>query len=383
MSEYGHNKTTKKKQGWNVPEPKVRPETNSRERIDLNPEAFDRLIEQKGMMCKVYRTTYCPNVKSVDGAEHEIDCTICNGSGFIDLDPICTYVFIQAQELDKMPNVEGFVDGNTVMMTFPIGVEVQYFTKIELHDQRQVFPQRVLRKPGSLVDVLKYPACRVNALIGKDGTRYFQGIDFDLDFNGSVRWLTPGDQQLIAFSAVPDSGTFTLTFGGHTTTALQFNATAADVQAALRLLAGLDTVVVAGDFTAGFKVTYTGVDSPVALITSSSSLLNGVTAVMIAITNATLKARKPNNNKPYSIHYEAGVQYRAQMAIHANRYTQFATGSQIQHMKMPEQWYCTKEFLIKRNDKFSNLEIQQGPYDNHSITTEVGGTEAGDGEPTE
>lgn len=372
MSQYGHNKTTKKQPGWNVPEPKIRPEPTSRERVDINPEAFDRLIQQKGMMCKVYRTTYCPNVKSVDGAEHEIDCDICNGSGFIDLDPICTYVFIQAQELEKMPNIEGFVDGNTVMMTFPIGVEIQYFTKVELHDQRQVFPQRVLRKAGSLTDVLKYPACRVNAVIGKTGTRYYQGIDFDLDFNGSVRWLTPGDQQLISFSLVPDSGTFTLTFGGHTTAAIAFNASADDVQTALRTLAGLEEVVVAGDFPAGFKVTYTGVNSPVALITSSSSLLNGVTAVTIAITNATLKARKPNDNQPYAIHYEAGVQYRARAAIHANRYTQFATGSQIQQMKLPEQWYCTKEFLIKRTDKFTGEELQQGPFDKHVITGEDG-----------
>lgn len=375
MADYGHNNTTKKKQGWNVPEPKKRTEPNSRERVDLNPEAFDRLIEQKGMMCRVYRTTYCPNVKSVDGAEHEIDCQICNGSGFIDFDPICTYVFIQAQELDKMPQIEGFVDGNTVMMTFPIGVEMQYFTKVELHDQKQVFPQRVLRKEGSLVDVLKYPACRVNGLIGKTGIRYFQGIDFDLDFNGNVRWLTPGDQQLIAFSAVPDSGTFTLTFGGHTTTALPFGANAAAVEAALQLLEGLEEVTVSGDFTDGFKVTYTGVDSPVALITSSSSLLDGVTAVTITVTNATKKARKPNDNQPYTIHYEAHVTYRARAAIHANRYTQFATGDTVQQMKMPEQWYCTKEFLIKRTDAFTGVELQQGPYDKHVLTTETGGDE--------
>lgn len=381
MSKYGHNVTTQKKEGWSVPEPKVRPESNSFNRVDLDPSKFDLLIQQKGMMCRVYRTTYCPNVKSVDGAEHEIDCTICNGSGFIDFDPICTYVFIQHQELDKLPQIEGFVDGNTVMMTFPIGVEMQYFTKIELHDQRQVFPQRVLRNPDSLIDVLKYPACAVNGLIGKTGTRYYQGIDFELDLNGNVKWLTPGDQQLTAFSAIPDSGTFILTFAGNDTDALAFNATAADVQAALRELDGFADVVVSGDFTVGFKVTYVGVDSPVPMLTATSSLLNGVTAVTIMITNVTKKARKPNDSQPYAIHYQAGVVYRAKAAIHANRYTQYAQGSEVQQMKMPEQWYATKEFLIKRVDKLNGTELQQGPYDKHTIVIEDGGTSAGNGRP--
>jgi hypothetical protein len=363
---YGHNRTTKNKPGWQVRDPKVRPEPNSRERVDLNPEAFDRLIQQKGVAAKVYRTTYCPKVKSVDGAEHEIDCTLCNGSGFIDLDPICVPIYIQTQELDKLPQVEGFVDGNTVLITFPIGVEMQYFTKIELEDFTDVFPQRVLRKPGSLVDVLKYKACRVNVLIDYDGQRYYQDQDFKIDLNGNIQWLTPGDQQLITFSLVPDSGTWTLTFGAETTTPLAFNANAATVQSALQDLEGLEDVQVSGNYTSGFTVTFVGVDSPVSLLTSSDSLLNGATPVTITVADDSAAAKKPDDNVPYSIHYECAVQYRAKAASHVNRFSQFATGDKIEHIKYPEQWYCTKEFLPKRLDLDGN-ELQQGPYDAHDI----------------
>jgi hypothetical protein len=379
MSKYGHNNATKKARGWNVPEPVVLPEINPQGRIDLDPSKFDLLIQQKGIVAKVYRTLYCPNVKSCDGAEHEIDCTFCNGSGFLDVDPICVYVFIQTQELDKLPNVEGFVDGNTVLITFPIGVEMQYFTKIELHDFTEVYPQRVLRKPGALTDILKYPACRVNVLIDRNQIRYFQEMDFTLDLNGNVKWLTAGDQQKVAFSAVPDSGSFTLTFGSFTTAPIPFNASAAQVEAALELTSVLANVTVTGDFTTGFKVTFVGVDSPVALLTSSSSLAHGVTPVTIAVTDVAIAARKPNDNEPYSIHYEARVQYRAKMAVHSNRFTQFATGNQIQHVKMNEQWYCAKEFLVKLTDKFTAVELQQGPYDAHKIVIEDGGDPAGSG----
>lgn len=376
-SNYGHNKTTKKAPGWNVKDSKTRHETNSRERVDLIPEAFDRLIGQKGVIAKVYRTLYCPNVKSVDGAEHEIDCKVCNGSGFLDVDPICVPVYIQTQELNELPNVEGMFDGNTILITFPIGVEVQYFTKIELHDFTDVFPQRVLRKKGSLIDVLKYPACNVNVLVQTDGetlTRYYQGIDFTLDLNGNVKWLTSGEQRRLTFSAVPDAGTFTITYGTLTTAALQFNATANQVQTALRALAGLGDVAVGGNFTDGFLITFVGVDSPIAAVTSTSSLTNGVDPVNITVANASVKARKPNDNRPYSIHYEAHTQYRAKAAAHSNRFTQVAHGEQVEHIKMQEQWYCTKEFLVRRKDKNGN-DLEQGPYDNHSIVETNGDTD--------
>lgn len=380
MSQYGQNNSTKKATGWNVKESVVRPDMNPQGRIDLDPSKFDALIAQKGVIAKVYRTLYCPNVKSVDGAEHEIDCEICNGSGFLDVDPICVPVFIQSQELHELPNIEGLVDGNTIQVTFPIGVEVQYFTKIVLHDFTTVFPQRVLRKKGSLTDVLKYPACRVNVLVQHSNgslVQYYQDMDFAIDNNGNIKWLTPGDQQLLAFSAVPDSGTFTITQNGHTTASIPFNANAAAVQVALRAMTGYEDVMVSGDFTAGFLVTWIGIDSPVSLATTTSALLNGVTAVTIHTTDRSKKARKPNDNRPYSIHYAALTQYRARAAIHANRFTQFATGNQVQQVKMQEQWYCTKEFLVKRTDKFTNVELEQGPYDQspHKIVVEDGGTE--------
>jgi hypothetical protein len=365
---YGHNRTTKKKKSWNVKESVIRPEEDARNRIDLKPDEFDRLIKQKGVIARVFRTTYCPNVKSVDGAEHEIDCTICNGSGFIDLDPICCHVFIQTQELDKLPNIEGFVDGNTVLITFPIGVEIQYFTKIELHDFTDIFPQRVLRKRGDLTDVLKYSACRVNLLIGKDGTRYYDGIDFRLDLNGNIRWQNPGDQQLATFSAAPTSGTFTLTYATLTTAPIASGASAAQVQAALRLLAGLEEITVSGDFATGFKTTFAGVDSPVGALTATSSLLDTDSdPVDITITNTTISARKPNDDQPYSIHYEAKTQYRARAAAHSNRFTQYTQGPAVEHIKMPEQWYFTKEFLVKRVDGLTGLELQQGPYDKKQV----------------
>ena len=200
MPKYGNNKTTKKVEAWNVKDQRTRPPQQTRNaRVDLDPFAFDDLIKQKGVKVHVYRTTYCPNVKSVDGAEHEVDCTMCNGSGWIDLEPICVDAYIQNQDLEKIPQVEGFVDGNSVAITFPIGVELQYFTRVDLVDYTDIYFQRVLRKEGDTTDVLKYKACRVNILVDSDGVRYYQGQDFIIDANGNIEWgmgTTPADNKI-------------------------------------------------------------------------------------------------------------------------------------------------------------------------------------------
>ncbi|SRR6266481_7532523 len=281
MPPYGNNQSTKKQKGWNVRETIKRIESDPQGRVDLIPGDFDRLIKQKGAELKVYRTTYCPNVKSVDGAEHEIDCQSCNGSGYIDLYPLPTKGYIQTQELEKMyESKDGYHDGNTVSITFLIGVELQYFTKIEVVDYTEVYYQRVLRKPSSLIDVLKYKACRVNLVVDKNNVEYFQDQDFVIDPNGNIKWVSN---------------------------------------------------------------------------TGGSTL------------------RKPADNVIYSIHYEMHPSFRAVKAMHVTRFTQYRNTDHAEHnieqIKLPEQWLCTKEFLLRRRDINTQVDLLEGPFDNHTNNT--------------
>ena len=190
MSKYGHNQTTKKQKSWDVKDPKVATDPNPKQRVDLQVGDFDILLQQKGVNFLIYRTSYCPNVKSIDGAEHEIDCPLCNGSGWIDVNPIKTPGYIQSQEIERLMDGQGGQhDGNSVFITFPIGVELQYFTLVQLCDFTQIYFQRVLRKPGSLIDILKYKACRVNFIKDKNNVDYYQDQDFKIDPNGNIAWL--------------------------------------------------------------------------------------------------------------------------------------------------------------------------------------------------
>lgn len=264
-----HNDATNRAKGWNVVDPRQFEDSSPQERVNLDPEAFDQLIKQKGIFVNLYRTTYCPNVKSIDGGEHNIDCDVCNGSGWLDVYPICVKAFIQSQNNEKSLQSQGYVDDNEVMFTFPIGIELQYFTLIELRDFFDIYMQRVARS-DTQVDSLKYKAKRINVAIDSNEIEYLEGSDFDLNKNGQIVWRT---------------------------------------------------------------------------------------------------GKGPAAETIYSVHYEAKVQFRATKALHVNRFTQ-ASGdaSQEVHIKMPEQWMCTKEFLVRNRDEDGN-DIPRNPIPDYDEET--------------
>lgn len=184
----GPNKPTPP--GWTPKSPVSLPagSIDNKRRVDFRLEDFDLFIKQKGIRIKVYRTTLCPNVKSIDSSEHEVDCPLCLGNQFVDVLPFETIAVPQADQLQKPQFPEGQYDRNTILMTFERGIELQYFTLIELCDFTDVFYERIKRQRGQ-IDVLKYKACCINAVIGSDGKLYYAGSDYNLDPNGSVQWL--------------------------------------------------------------------------------------------------------------------------------------------------------------------------------------------------
>src|SRR6185369_1863172 len=88
-----------------------------------------------------------------------------------------------------------------------------------------------------------------------------------------------------------DAGTFTITYNGQTTTALDYNASAADIQAALIALSNIPAsgVIVTGTMATAVTITFSGtmllVDAPV--VTSTSSLTASAVPVTFTVADAT------------------------------------------------------------------------------------------------
>lgn len=96
--------------------------------------------------------------------------------------------------------------------------------------------------------------------------------------------------QRLSFSAAPASGSYKLTYGANTTGSIAFDATAADIQTALRLLAGLSSVTVTGTAATHVDVTFTGVSGAASLLVVSNDSLQTGTPVNVFITVTTTTA---------------------------------------------------------------------------------------------
>lgn len=94
--------------------------------------------------------------------------------------------------------------------------------------------------------------------------------------------------QTVTISGAPTGGTFTLTFEGQTTSPLAFNATAADVQAALEALSTIGTGNVTVSGAGPYVVTFVGTLAAqnVALMTAAHAFTGG-TAPAIAVAETT------------------------------------------------------------------------------------------------
>ena len=104
-----------------------------------------------------------------------------------------------------------------------------------------------------------YSPCRVTP---SNFFRFLRGPEYvtvkGVEFIVPLDSLTGQFYQLLTFDEIPDDGLFSLKFGDLTTDPLNYDAVAADIQVAVRLLAGHENVVVTGDYTDGFTFLFAG-----------------------------------------------------------------------------------------------------------------------------
>ena len=98
--------------------------------------------------------------------------------------------------------------------------------------------------------------------------------------------LSEAALQLITFESIPTAGTYQLFINGVATSALAYNATAAQIQTAIRNLPSFNTVLVSGDYQFGFTVDFNGSNGgqPQPLILAlNNTLVDGISPVAIDI----------------------------------------------------------------------------------------------------
>ena len=144
---------------------------------------------------------------------------------------------------------------------------------------------------------------------GPDGTAIPQGTEVSQSINSTVVFQTSesgtinagtgtNEVQEVNFSAVPDAGSWVIDFDGQQTGNLAFNISAALLQTELENLSniGAGNVAVAGDFTAGFTITFQGslAETPVPQITIPTNTLELTSSAVSATPSTTTEGVEPN-----------------------------------------------------------------------------------------
>lgn len=113
------------------------------------------------------------------------------------------------------------------------------------------------------------------------------------------------DVQLVTINGTPSGGTFTLSFGGQTTSNLAYNATASAVQTAVQAMSsvGSGNATVSGANGGPYTITFNGslASAPQTLITASGSGLTGGTSPTVTVSHSTTGATAVNEQQTVTI----------------------------------------------------------------------------------
>jgi hypothetical protein len=169
----------------------------------INVVNLDQLVEDLGVRVRVWKSTTCPNMTSIESMDHDPNCAVCSNN-MIDFDCYETTAMFQQQDLVEQFKVHGTFSIDEVLATFKVGSSLQTFAKVEILDFKEEFYELIQKQDQitTNIDKLKYPACEVTAaFVIRSGAkvRFHYGTDFTLDTNGSIVWTgahRPNDREI-------------------------------------------------------------------------------------------------------------------------------------------------------------------------------------------
>ena len=157
-------------------------------RIDFRPELFAQLLKVHGKRMKWSKSSACPNTIGGDIDEHNINCNLCDGSGFIYYDEKEIRALAQSIGVQHVFRAEGRFDMGTMMITTPAEVEASLWDKMKLIDSFTRYRENLKRITTGLIDRPRYDILKVNQLRSRD-TIFICGQHFKIT-NGQIEWLS-------------------------------------------------------------------------------------------------------------------------------------------------------------------------------------------------
>lgn len=166
--------------------------------IDFDEDAFEAMIHSQGVQLVHFAAQPCP-VGKIDVGDnrrpHEDHEGCSNGYIYTKIGTI-TCLFTNQGNTQALREL-GYVDGASVVVTFPLGyddVDTEFapaqFDRFYLKEEAIVEPiWEYVKCNQTGMERLSFPAVRfLLPIVDWRGERYIQGADFSIDGNGQVVW---------------------------------------------------------------------------------------------------------------------------------------------------------------------------------------------------
>lgn len=175
--------------------------------VDFDRDEFTRFIADKGYSVCWEKAILCPNVPGtgLSPRDHALGCTVCDGRGFVYIDPYSTAMLMQGIRLNQSFYAYGRWDTGNMMVTAEPGLVLDYFDRLTITNGVSRFTERLTRQPGTASDLFKYSPLCVDYVAWVDRTgalAVFQsGDDFTMTDTG-ITWVGTNQPDATSFYSV-------------------------------------------------------------------------------------------------------------------------------------------------------------------------------------
>jgi len=167
---------------------------NGQPQVAMNPQAFNELIQGKGIRMIHSKPIPCPNIRDIHAGDHDPGCNECH-NGMVYYGHREFIGAFMGNDGNRNFQINGQFDIDNATMVIPTKysdgseLDIQLFDQILIPDFTVRYYQRVEHSQSG-VDRLQFPATKVDLLKAAGGKEFVPGVDFDVDSAGNVKWLT-------------------------------------------------------------------------------------------------------------------------------------------------------------------------------------------------
>lgn len=162
----------------------------------IDPFQFDALIRDQGSKIRYEMVSLCPCYYGrIDSGQKDPNCRDCE-NGYYVFDSVEIFAYIESTSLQKQFAQYGVWEAGLAKMYTPAKLEdgktefyIGYFDKITILDFLETYSEVVERGVGD-TDYLSFKALDVRCLETRGKKKYQLDIDFKIDENGNIKWIS-------------------------------------------------------------------------------------------------------------------------------------------------------------------------------------------------